>query len=156
MDFIIGPATAQDAAAIAALLKSAFTEFEALYTPEAFAATVLSPAAIFTRLAEGPLWIARSKSLPIGAVGAVRSPDSVLVRGMAVAPSARGLGAGKLLLDQVEHFARQQSVSTLALYTTNFLDRAICLYRASGFAFTGDKANPHGTELLRMVKVLTL
>jgi GNAT superfamily N-acetyltransferase len=154
VEIIVSRATEADATSISALLKCAFVEFEVLYTPEAFAATVPSGSGIVARLEEGPLWVAGPRSSLLGTVGAVRLPDSVLVRGMAVHPSARGLGAGKCLLDHVERFARQEGAQLLALYTTAFLDRAIRLYRAAGFIFTGEKANPHGTELLRMEKAL--
>ncbi|MGH9606993.1 MAG: GNAT family N-acetyltransferase [Terracidiphilus sp.] len=141
-----------DADAISALLRESFAEFEPLYTPAAFAATVLAPPAILARLGEGPVWIAESAAAPIGTVGAIRKSGTVTVRGMAVSPRARGLGIGKRLLDQVEQFAAGQSALALDLYTTAFLLRAIALYRSAGFRFTGQTANPHGTELLRMEK----
>jgi ribosomal protein S18 acetylase RimI-like enzyme len=69
---------------------------------------------------------------------------------------ARGaLGIGKILLDLTENFAEKYGYEYLSLYTAVFLKQAIHLYQASGFQFTGETANPHGTELLRMVKVLT-
>ncbi len=153
--FVVRKATTADATAISALLKEAFAEFEALYTPEAFAATVLGDSGVLARLEEGPLWVAEIGPSIIGTVGAMRVADSVMVRGMAAHPSARGLGVGKCLLDHVECFAIQEGARFLELYTTAFLDRAIHLYQAAGFTFTGEKANPHGTELLRMTKALT-
>ena len=147
-------ATESDARAIAGLLRAAFAEFEPLYTPAAFAATVLDEAGVLARLHEGPLWVAQRGSSIIGTVGVVRSEDRITIRGMAAHPGARGLGAGKALLERAERFAADARVYEVALYTTAFLDRAIGLYLASGFAFTGEKANPHGTELLRMTKTL--
>jgi GNAT superfamily N-acetyltransferase len=154
-EVVVRKAGAADATAVSELLRCAFTEFETLYTPEAFVATVLPDSRIIARLEEGPLWVAEKLPSLIGTVGAIRASDSVLVRGMAVHPSARGLGVGKFLLDQVERFAREEGVRLMTLYTTPFLDRAIHLYQAAGFTYTGEKANPHGTELLRMTKVLT-
>ena len=141
-----------DAHAISVLLQSAFVEFEPLYTPEAFAATVLSEAGVLTRMDEGPVWVAESQSELIGTVAAIRMPDFIMVRGMAVAPSARGLGVGRELLRLTEIFARTQGYERLCLYTTGFLQGAIKLYQTAGFRFTGETSNPHGTELLRMVK----
>jgi len=40
---------------------------------------------------EGSVWVAENQSELIGAVAAIRMPDFIMVRGMAVAPSARGL-----------------------------------------------------------------
>lgn len=151
---IIRPATASDAPSIASVLRAAFAEFEPRYTPAAFAATVLSPAAVLARLREGPLWVAEASSDIIGTVGAKLSTNCALVRGMAVSPTGRGLGLGLALLRQVEEFAVQQDAIQLELFTTPFLDRAIGLYRSAGFAFTGERSSPNGTELLRMTKQL--
>lgn len=153
--FLIRSAEAKDACAISALLHEAFAEFEALYTPEAYRATVLTPSGILARMNEGPVWVAETGSAVIGTAGAMSSAVGVLIRGMAAAPSARGLGLGKRLLDHVERFAAQQGARVLTLHTTAFLHRAIRLYEGAGFEFTGETANPHGTELLRMTKVLT-
>jgi len=152
--FAVRRAMESDARAIAGLLRAAFAEFEPLYTPAAFAATVIDEAGVLARLREGPLWVAERGSSIIGAVGVVRSGDRITIRGMAVHPAARWLGAGKALLDRAERFAAEARVCEVALDTTAFLDRAIGLYKASGFAFTGEMANPHGTELLRMTKTL--
>jgi N-acetylglutamate synthase-like GNAT family acetyltransferase len=152
--FLVREATPADAHAVSALLRRAFLEFEKLYTPEAFLATVQPEDGVLARLREGPLWVVERGSTLIGTVGAVRMPDSVIVRGMAVDPAAQGLGIGRTLLDLTENFARKHGFRRLSLYTTVFLAQAIHLYQTSGFQFTGETASPHGTQLLRMVKVL--
>lgn len=149
---VVREATQADAGAISSLLREAFREFEALYTPEAFVATAQAESGVLARIEEGPVWVAEREQALIGTVAAVRAVDSIVVRGMAVAPSARGLGVGRMLLERTEHFARGLAVQRLSLYTTPFLKQAIRLYQAAGFQFTGEKASPHGTELLRMVK----
>jgi GNAT superfamily N-acetyltransferase len=148
--------TVADANAISALFRGAFAEFKPLYTAEAFVATVLPEPAVFARLQEGPLWVAEKHTQVIGTVAAICRPDSVLVRGMAVDPKARSSGVGKALLSLTERFAREHGYDQLCLYTSAFLRQAIHLYEASGFHFTGETANPHGTELLRMVKLLAV
>jgi GNAT superfamily N-acetyltransferase len=150
----IRKATPSDSATVSALLRRAFQEFEPLYTPEAFLATVQPESGVLKRLDEGPLWIAENEHALVGTVAAICSADSVMVRGMAVDPDARGLKIGKVLLDLTEDFARELGFERMSLYTTAFLRCAIGLYQSSGFEFTGEKASPHGTELLRMVKVL--
>lgn len=147
-------ATASDAGAISALLKRAFLEFEPLYTPEAFAATVQPEAGILKRLEEGPLWVAQNNAGVIGTVSAICSGSSTRVRGMAVDPGARGQKIGKALLDLIEDFTREQGLKRMSLYTTAFLLSAIRLYQTSGFEFTGEKTKPYGTELLGMIKTL--
>lgn len=152
--FSVRKGTPADAGVISALLTCAFVEFKHLYTPEAFVATVLPETDVLGRLEEGPLWVAEKQAAVIGTVGAICMPDSLMVRGMAVNPEGRGLGIGKALLRVSEDFAQQQGYDRLSLYTTAFLHRAIHLYQSSGFRFTGETANPHGTELLRMEKAL--
>jgi GNAT superfamily N-acetyltransferase len=147
-------ATAADARAISALLRRAFLEFEMLYTPEAFVPTVQPEDGILKRLEEGPIWIAEDNRRIIGSVSAGRSEDSMMVRGMAVAQEARAQRIGKRLLISTEDFARERGVCRMCLYMTAFLANAIRLYQSSGYDFTGEKTNPHGTELLGMVKIL--
>jgi putative acetyltransferase len=151
---ILRRATTSDASAISALLRRAFLEFETLYTPQAFVATVQPESGIVKRLKEGPIWVAQDERGVIGSVSAVRAEASMMVRGMAVAPEARGQRIGKVLLISTEDFARGQGVDRMCLYTTAFLTSAIRLYQSSGYEFTGQKANPHGTELLAMGKIL--
>ena len=147
-------ATPSDAGAISALLRRAFEEFEPLYTPQAFVATVQPENGILRRMEEGPLWVGENDPGIIGTVSAMQSEASMLVRGMAVAPETRGQKIGKQLLNLTENYAREQGFASMLLYTTAFLLSAIRLYQSSGFVFTGEKTNPHGTELLGMVKLL--
>lgn len=150
----IRTATTSDAKAIACLLRQAFEEFAPLYTPESFVATVQPEDGVLKRLREGPVWLAESASGVIGTVSAVCLEDALVVRGMAVAPEARGRGIGRALLTTAEDFARNRGLNGLSLYTTQFLADAISLYRAFGFTFTGETVSPNGTELLKMVKTL--
>src|SRR5215472_8662078 len=99
---LIRRATPSDASAVSALLRRAFQEFEPLYTPEAFVATVQLKSGILRRLEEGPLWVAENDCGVMGTVAAVRAADSLMVRGMAVDPRARGQRIGKSLLDLTE------------------------------------------------------
>jgi ribosomal protein S18 acetylase RimI-like enzyme len=143
-----------DAETISALLRESFAQFEPLYTPAAFAATVLPASGVLARLREGPIWVAERESLIVGTVGAILAGELATIRGMAAHPSSQGLGIGRRLLNEVQRFAAGQRVLVLDLYTTAFLHRAIRLYEAAGFGFTGEIVNPNGTELLRMTKML--
>jgi len=153
-EVVLREAVRADAPAISSLLQEAFREFEALYTPEAFAATVQPDSGVLARIEHGPVWVAEREQTLIGTVAAIAAPDSILVRGMAVHPSARGLGVGRMLLERAGQFARGLAAPRLSLYTAAFLKQAIRLYQAAGFQFTGETASPHDTELLRMVKDL--
>lgn len=150
-------ATPEDATAIAMVLREAFAEYEALYTPEALTATTPPADLIRQRLAEGPTWVAlRQNAAIVGTVSAVLKDEGVYMRSMAILPTQRGLGLGRLLLQEVEVFARQHNAARLFLSTTPFLARAIRLYEQFGFQRSDD--GPHdlfGTPLFTMVKTLT-
>src|SRR4051812_8512909 len=130
-----------DAASIAATLYKSFLAYEALYTPEAFAATVSTPGQIRERLKEGPIWVALQSETVVGTVSVVPKGEALYVRGMAVDPAARGRGVGRKLLARAEEFAAQSECKCLFLSTTPFLARAITLYEHYGFRRTDD--GPH-------------
>jgi putative acetyltransferase len=146
-------ATASDSSAIVAVLYTAFVEYEACYTPEAFAATTSTEEGIRQRLQEGPMWVAWQEGQLVGTVGAVVSEPGVYVRGMAVVPVARGQQIGKRLLHQVEQFALEQGVKQLSLSTTPFLQQALRLYERCGFQRSEQGPQTlFGTPLFSMVK----
>lgn len=58
LEMTIRLAHPQDALAIAQVLYESFVEYEALYTPQGFAATTPNAEQIKTRMHEGPVWIA--------------------------------------------------------------------------------------------------
>jgi N-acetylglutamate synthase-like GNAT family acetyltransferase len=150
---VIRDATAGDAEAIAALLADAFVEFEPLYTPDGFRATTPGREEISQRFTDGPTWVVEQEGRVAGTVSAVVRPDGVYVRSMAVAPSARGGGIGRRLLNHVQDFAAAQDRDRLYLSTTPFLSSAIRLYEQAGFVRTS--APPYelfGTALFTMEK----
>src|ERR671939_441240 len=148
-------AAADDASAVASALYESFAEYEASYTPEAFSFTVSTPEQILERMREGPVWVALEGEKIVGTVGAVAKGASLYVRGMAIVPSARGSGTGRLLIKRVEEFATEQGFERMSLSTTPFLYRAIRLYE--GFGFQRSPEGPHdlfGTPLFTMMKNL--
>ncbi|HEV8581928.1 MAG TPA: GNAT family N-acetyltransferase [Thermoanaerobaculia bacterium] len=151
----VRPASPADAESIASLLRAAFAEFEALYTPQGYQATTPAGDEIRNRFAEGPIWIAEQQEAIAGTVSAVLKDEGLYIRSMAVYPWTRGRGVATLLLDAVEQFARGRSCSRLFLSTTPFLASAIRLYERAGFRRTDEE--PHdlfGTPLVTMVKEL--
>ena len=152
---VVRSATLEDADAIASLLLEAFREFRPLYTESAFAATTSNSGLIRERMSEGPIWVAFAGSQLVGTVAVTPRNDRLYVRSMAVLPSARGMGVGGLLLQQVESFARANGFTRLFLSTTPFLSSAIRLYERSGF--TRMQSGPgelFGTPLFSMEKQL--
>jgi len=155
LNFQIRRAVEADALEIALLLHKAFVEYKSLYTPGGFAATVLTPEQVKTRIQEGPVWIVLHGDLAVATGAAVLKGEDFYIRGMAAAPEWRGAGIGELLLQGVERFAKETGVHRLFLSTTPFLTRAIKLYEKWGFQRSTH--GPHdlfGTPLFTMEKIL--
>lgn len=149
-------AVAADAPSIAAVLTEAFVEYKHLYTDEGYAATTPAGEQILNRMSEGPVWVALQDESLIGTIAVVPQGETLYIRGMAVLPATRGVGVGKLLLEQVANFAIKQGYGRLLLSTTPFLKLAIHLYEHAGFSRSGE--GPHdlyGTPLFSMEKILT-
>ena len=150
-------ATADDREAISSVLRRAFAEYAARYTPAAFSATTPSGREVGRRLKEGPVWVAQWDHEIVGTVSAIPESQALYIRSMGVLPAARGQGVGQLLLAAVETYARDRGYERLWLTTTPFLASAIRLYERNGFQPTADR--PHdlfGTPLVRMDKPLAL
>jgi putative acetyltransferase len=148
-------AQASEAATIASVILQSFAEYQAAYTPAAFAATTPTADTIQSRLEEGPVWVVCMQGTVVGTVSAVPKGAACYVRSMAILPAARGQGIGRLLLQQAEDFAAMQGHTYLQLSTTPFLTRAIRLYEQFGFQRSDD--GPHdlfGTALFAMAKPL--
>jgi len=145
----------EDAGAVAFVLKHAFSEYEPLYTRKGYEATAPNATEIVTRMQEGPVWVAARGQQIVGTGSVVLKETGLYVRGMAVLPTARGFGVGRLLLEHIERVAVEENCARLFLSTTPFLTRAIRLYEAFGFKATAE--GPHelfGTPLLTMKKLI--
>jgi DNA-binding MarR family transcriptional regulator/GNAT superfamily N-acetyltransferase len=99
----------------------------------------------------GLMLLARMGTEPVGC-GAVkfRADGRAEVKRMWVAPSARGLGLGRQLLEEIERHAVDRGIHTLRLETNRSLVEAIGLYRAAGFhevqAFNDERYAHHWFE----------
>lgn len=151
-DLVIRRATATDADAVHVTLLAAFEPLRARYTPGAFDATVLDPARVAERLGEGPIWVAETGGGVVGTFGVRHRVDGCYLRGMGVTPAARGLGAGRRLLEEAVAFAAASEASRTWLYTTAFLHAAIHLYESVGFERFAEDPPPvlAGTPLVGM------
>ena len=82
----------------------------------------------------GLLLLARLRGKPIGC-GALKfhggAPTEL--KRMWVAPQARGLGLGRRLLRELEHYAKERGARMVRLETNRALNEAIQLYRSSGY-----------------------
>lgn len=82
----------------------------------------------------GLLLLARLRDEPVGC-GALKFHGAAPaeLKRMWVAPSARGLGVGRRILDALEDHARRRGVRVLRLETNESLVEAIALYRSAGY-----------------------
>jgi DNA-binding MarR family transcriptional regulator/GNAT superfamily N-acetyltransferase len=106
------------------------------------------------------LWVAERQGSIIGSVFVTPSADqegSAQLRMLYVEPEARGLGIGRLLVDQVIRFARQSNYRTVRLWTQSVLASARKIYAAAGFQLV--ESAPHhsfGHDLIGETWELTL
>ncbi len=123
-----------------------------LDTPEAFGATYADEAArsadawetvVRDRCESGlsATWLAELDGEVIGLVGSFRvdaEQTGAELVSMWVAPSARGHGVARRLVDAVLGWARDASLSDVSLWVTRGNDAAHALYVSAGFAVTGE------------------
>lgn len=82
----------------------------------------------------GAFIVAMSDGLPIGCVGLKGTgSETAEIKRLWVAPSARGLGLGRRLMEAAENAARELSIKVLRLDTNSALPEAGRLYRTSGW-----------------------
>ena len=140
---------------MADVLRGAFAEYQRLYTRAGYAATTPDESRLRERWREGPVWVAEDDGQIVATVAAASRESGVYVRSMAVRPEARGKGAARALMRQLELYAVSERAPRMYLSSTPFLHDAIRLYQALGFRRTGEP--PHelgGTPLLTMEKRL--
>jgi len=82
----------------------------------------------------GAFLVAMSDGMPLGCVGLKGSGSELAeIKRLWVAPSARGLGLGRRLMDAAEDAARKIAVKVLRLDTNSALPEALQLYRSTGW-----------------------
>lgn len=82
----------------------------------------------------GAFLVAISDGMAVGCVGLKGTGGDIAeIKRLWVAPSARGLGLGRRLMEATEDTARKLSITTLRLDTNRALPEAQQLYRSSGW-----------------------
>ena len=156
-----------DAAAILACLAAAFEPYRAMYTPDGFRDTVLTPETLRARMQTMKIFVAVSSGEIIGTIGysvvaaatgemsaGSASGKEGHVRGMAVAPLWQGGGAAAALLAAAEQELRACGCSRVTLDTTEPLKRAIRFYVKKGYTASGKEGDFFGMPLYEYVKKL--
>ena len=83
---------------------------------------------------DGTFLVMRLKNEPVGCGGFKRnSRDAAYLKRMWIAPSARGLGLGRRLLEELEERARSRGYRKVQLETNESLEEAQQLYRKCGY-----------------------
>jgi pimeloyl-ACP methyl ester carboxylesterase/GNAT superfamily N-acetyltransferase len=86
------------------------------------------------RAPAGEFFVAYRAGEPIGCGAVKHHRDSPAeIKRMWVAPSARGLGLGRRLLEKLENAARDAGASVARIETNSELGEALTLYRSSGW-----------------------
>ena len=107
------------------------TGFDAELTPQAEIDDTTPPVGVFYTLQ----WADDGDDAPALGIGALRpeQPGVAEIKRMWVAPEARGLGGGRLLLDELEAAARRFGYTEVWLDSNSSLTEAIAMYRSAGF-----------------------
>lgn len=87
-------------------------------------------------------WIAERDGEILGSIFAVAKSRTIAqLRLLLVEPSARGMGLGRRLVDQVIAFARQTGYRSVQLWTQSELEAARRIYKGAGFTIIGKEGH---------------
>jgi GNAT superfamily N-acetyltransferase len=104
-----------------------------------FEAYVAAPLVQFV-LSESPrkrIWVVEKGGKIVGSLAVVdASPDEAQLRWFLLDPNIRGLGIGRLLLDEALSFCRAAGYSRAFLLTVDIHTEAAALYLSAGFVLT--------------------
>ncbi len=77
---------------------------------------------------------------------------SVYWNWMAVRPEALGIGAAKLMLNELEKIASQEAKTTIDLKTRNRFKRALVFYLKNGFDIVNTSVHRDGETMIKLSK----
>lgn len=139
---VLRPATAGDAAAIAAVIAASFAQYRGRLAPEsgAFRETT---ATIAAELDRGPgAILAEQNGEMVGCVLVEEKEGDLYFGRLSVLPSARGQGLAKRLIEAVEAEARRRGLSGVRLGVRVVLTDNQRLFQALGYRETSREAHP--------------
>jgi GNAT superfamily N-acetyltransferase len=104
-------------------------------------------------IGEGRVYVVERDGNVKGVLVLVPELDAMLLDNVAVAPSAKGTGMGRRLLEFAEHAARVAGYRVIRLYTHEKMVENIALYSRIGYAET-HRAEEKGLKRVFMAKQL--
>lgn len=87
------------------------------------------------------LWCAEHNGNIVGCIGIAEHGSRAQLRWFLLDPHYRGIGLGKMLLNEALAFAKNAGYESIYLDTTSDLDTAISMYQKAGFVKTKEKPN---------------
>ncbi len=89
------------------------------------------------------IWIVEKEDVVTGSLAIVKGPgDSAQLRWFLLHPDIRGIGIGKILMEEALEFCRLSGYRTVFLWTEARLAAAASLYTTYGFKLTEEKTHP--------------
>jgi ribosomal protein S18 acetylase RimI-like enzyme len=149
---------AADGARVNAIARAAFAQYEAHYAD--WPSFIEGIGRMADLAAGGDLFVAEREGAVVGAVvhigpgrprSAIFPDDWSVIRMLVVAPEARGLGAGRLLVAACLESARVAGAPAVGLHTSPLMVSALRLYTAIGFRRDRDLAPIRGVAYGRYV-----
>ena len=155
-NFCVRRAQTDDARDILSCLVSAFDEYRAQYTADAFADTVPNLESLKDRLRTMLVYVAVSDAGEIiGTLAAALTGEREgHLRGMAVHPDFRNRGIAKELLTAALDDLRANGCKRVTLDTTAPLSQAMHFYESNGFRRTGRVSDFFGMDLYQYARSL--
>jgi ribosomal protein S18 acetylase RimI-like enzyme len=101
----------------------------------------------------GGVYVLEQDGVVQGVLVLVRERDTMLLNNVAVAPSVKGTGIGRRLLEYAERSAKTAGYRSIRLYTHETMTENIALYSRIGYIET-HRAEEKGLKRVFMVKHL--
>jgi ribosomal protein S18 acetylase RimI-like enzyme len=150
----------EDRTAVRALTLQAYSEYEWVMEPSAWAELEAAIRRAVDGESAAERIVAVHEGRIVGSVmlfpretatygGSLEAPPWPELRLLAVSPEARGMGVGRLLVDECVRRARASGATELGLHTSRSMETAIGMYRRMGFVRAPEHDfQPEGAELV--------
>ena len=160
-DVFVRDARDEDRASVRASTLDAYAEYASVMSPSAWAALERAVHSALDSRADAHRLVAEVDGVIVGSVllfrpaadayaGAAPPVRWPVVRLLAVGPAARGLGVGRLLLDECLRRARADGSDAIGLHTSESMRGAMRLYDRMGFLRVPVyDFQPDGAELVK-------